>query len=358
MIINHLNKENVLLFLVDTFTKLSSIHLEEGDDKHTELNPSWLQLFSQCIQIVALNIHYLIEYSRGEMFSLHPSIQEEILMAGFQLFALNKNIENLPLIQMQMNLLGCSNVFELIEITNQQIIERNMPIFTKPETKPYMTWKLSSLKNNFYKESEPFSFKGTYWVLVIWSFVEEGLVQIGIKHSKSPTEIEEQLNSSYYGQSKYFLNSTALQKKGLKTSKEEGLKITNGNNKVPNHCILTIVSFVRIVELEESGEGSFGMASLITASKAPTVLRHANLQDVINLKGRITIELSFNLEFTHSCILNYISKAFHSLYDKLDIAKLPKNQFQVILKHKYLNIKCEDDVLLSFCLWCKYILNI
>jgi hypothetical protein len=44
----------------------------------------------------------------------------------------------------------------------------------------------------------------------------------------------------------------------------------------------------------------------------------------------------------HSEILNYISRNFSSLFDDPDIGLLSKDEFKLLLKHKYLNVTNED----------------
>lgn len=57
------------------------------------------------------------------------------------------------------------------------------------------------------------------------------------------------------------------------------------------------------------------------------------------------------LQHTHSEILNYISKNFDRLYNDPDIGLLHKDEFKLLLKHKYLNVTNEDHVLESIILW-------
>ena len=45
---------------------------------------------------------------------------------------------------------------------------------------------------------------------------------------------------------------------------------------------------------------------------------------------------------SYSVILNFISKNFAILFDDPDIGFLKKEEFKLLLKHKYLNVQQED----------------
>ena len=50
------------------------------------------------------------------------------------------------------------------------------------------------------------------------------------------------------------------------------------------------------------------------------------------------------MNHTHSEILNYISRNFEHVYNDPDIGLLHKDELKLLLKHKYLNVSKEDEV--------------
>lgn len=53
----------------------------------------------------------------------------------------------------------------------------------------------------------------------------------------------------------------------------------------------------------------------------------------------------------HSQLLCYISKNFTHLMHEPEIRFLSKEDFKLILRHKFLNVTQEDEVLKAICLW-------
>lgn len=63
------------------------------------------------------------------------------------------------------------------------------------------------------------------------------------------------------------------------------------------------------------------------------------------------VSLYLSVSYTHSAILNYISKNFGSLYTLKDLHLLNKDHLKQILKHKYLNVSSEEEVIYFLCNW-------
>ena len=84
--------------------------------------------------------------------------------------------------------------------------------------------------------------------------------------------------------------------------------------------------------------------SLICSGKAPTELRKLPNFDIDKFRQNqeINIGIYIKLSHTHSEILNYISRNFSQCYDDPDIGLLLKDEFKLLLKHKYLNAANED----------------
>jgi hypothetical protein len=94
--------------------------------------------------------------------------------------------------------------------------------------------------------------------------------------------------------------------------------------------------------------------SLICSGKAPTELRKLPNFDLDQYptKQEINIGIYVKLNHTHSEILNYISRNFSQCFDDPDIGLLHKDEFKLLLKHKYLNVANEDQIVRAITLWC------
>jgi hypothetical protein len=340
LIITRLNKDNVLMFMEDSQAKLSS----------TENAASiWQELYLHCLNVTAQNIHYIIKFHYKQLHRIDPATLEEIVEKSFKMFNMALTTDHGPLIDLLSKLRKVDSIFELLEDENRRVVEKETEDFTKMDAKPTLTWKLTNLRGNFFKESEPVPFMNSYWVLSVWSLQKEESVSIAISQSKSPKEIEEQLNESYYKKNQFFVSS---KKKGAH-SKDESEELKSAavlDGRIPNHCILTLGSFIRIEELEDGG-GVLQLNSLISASKTPTVIRKLKLQELNSVDNKLTMQIFLKLEYNYSAILSYISKNFNWLYNDPAIAHLAKNQLQVLFRHKYLNIRKEDEAITALCLW-------
>lgn len=63
------------------------------------------------------------------------------------------------------------------------------------------------------------------------------------------------------------------------------------------------------------------------------------------------VTLKFQVEDVHSQLLCYISKNFTYLMYEPEIRHLSKDDFRLILRHKYLNVTQEDEVVKAICFW-------
>jgi hypothetical protein len=63
------------------------------------------------------------------------------------------------------------------------------------------------------------------------------------------------------------------------------------------------------------------------------------------------MSLYISVNYLISAILNYVSKNFGQLYHEKDVKFLDKEQLKQILKHKYLNVSCEEEVVYFICQW-------
>ncbi len=348
-IIPKLEKENVTLFLEDAYAKISCLASPEDDSEMCEV---WNVLLNECLALASNNLSFLIRVEKPALLKQEDVIVDELVERAFKMYMVNLSSDNSAIIDLMMQKKKKENPFDLLEAERAKIYDKEKLFFTNGRTAPTLTWNLANLKENFYRESEAFFVLGCYWVLSIWSFKKEGTLTIAIKQSKYGKEGEELHSESYYNKNKYFVNPSKKRVASPKAANTDNkLQQDSADGRVPSHCILTIASFIRIKELEELGKGAFSIVSLLTSSKSPTSLRQVPTQSMPDTGGKLSIEIYIKMEYTYSGILTYISRNFDWLYNNPAIGKLTKNQFLVLLKHKYLNVKREEDALVALCKW-------
>ena len=110
-----------------------------------------------------------------------------------------------------------------------------------------------------------------------------------------------------------------------------------------------MVSAVRIDDREKLENPT--LQTLICSSKAPANLRKFEDFYIEDYDGTVTVEIFFKVKYIYSAILHYISRNFTYLITDPLISLFPKDQFKMILKHKFLNVTQEDEVVKAICLW-------
>lgn len=90
--------------------------------------------------------------------------------------------------------------------------------------------------------------------------------------------------------------------------------------------------------------------TLICSGKAPTELWKIPDFDASACQ-ELHVGIYLQMEYRLSEILNYISRHFYKLYNDPDIALLQQNELKLLLKHKYLKVTREDEVLKAVCMW-------
>lgn len=93
--------------------------------------------------------------------------------------------------------------------------------------------------------------------------------------------------------------------------------------------------------------------TMICSAKAPTELRRVkdfNFNPKVD-QNILDVGIFFQMQELHALIMSYISRNFTFLINDPDIKYLRRDEFKVILKHKYLNVVQEDEVIKAICLW-------
>ena len=118
----------------------------------------------------------------------------------------------------------------------------------------------------------------------------------------------------------------------------------------PSHSFVSFLSSVNIYQDQPLSAPK--LYSMICSSKAPTELLsipNFDLRDVFD--DKLDIGLQFQTKELFSQLLSFISRNFTYLINDPEIRYLSKDDFKLLLKHKYLNVTQEDEVIKGICLW-------
>lgn len=121
-------------------------------------------------------------------------------------------------------------------------------------------------------------------------------------------------------------------------------------HKFTNHAIVSFIASIDLFPNAPPNEGK--IYSMICSQKQPVQLLAIDNFDINQVEtGSVNVTLKFQVEDVHSQLLSYISKNFTYLMYEPEIRHLSKDDFRLILRHKYLNVTQEDEVVKAICFW-------
>jgi hypothetical protein len=115
--------------------------------------------------------------------------------------------------------------------------------------------------------------------------------------------------------------------------------------------IVTISCYVLIQEIDQPDIGTFSVLHLISGSKSNTIVRSFK-RDAFN--QTLTCQIYFQIKYVYTGFLSYFSMNFNWLYKESEFGILSKNHFLILLKHKNLNVKREELLIVALLNWCKF----
>eukprot|EP00831_Metopus_contortus_P028928 TRINITY_DN23901_c0_g1_i3.p1 TRINITY_DN23901_c0_g1~~TRINITY_DN23901_c0_g1_i3.p1 ORF type:complete len:120 (+),score=32.76 TRINITY_DN23901_c0_g1_i3:82-441(+) len=83
--------ENILIFLEDSYAKLSTLTGLEAD---TDLSETWNFLLTKCIEVASDHLSYLIRMSPEDLLKLEEALFDELVERAFKSFMINLTPEN------------------------------------------------------------------------------------------------------------------------------------------------------------------------------------------------------------------------------------------------------------------------
>jgi len=131
----------------------------------------------------------------------------------------------------------------------------------------------------------------------------------------------------------YGLDEENLSQEEIQRRKKQ---IEQANAEYPSHAFVTIVSAIRISQSQKLSDPQ--VHTLICSAKTPALIKKFSDFRTEEDKGEVVVEIYFKTKYIYSAILLYISKNFTYLITDPMISLLSKDQFKLILKHKFLNV--------------------
>ena len=118
----------------------------------------------------------------------------------------------------------------------------------------------------------------------------------------------------------------------------------------PAHNIVSFLASVNVSQDEPLSTPK--IYSMICSSKAPTeLLQKPNFEIGEVIDDKLDVGLFFQVKPLFAQLLNFISRNFTYLIGDPEIKYMSKDDFKLLLKHKYLNVTQEDEVVKAICLW-------
>ena len=122
-----LNRENVIFFIKNAYSKLSEgrEHQDEDDPNkddddmelqsattHKDEEECWLEFLSYTLDLAAANVQYLLKKKNAEMHAvLESNIIDEIIERAIKFYRADLQYDNSLLFETLMKIRGCDSIF-------------------------------------------------------------------------------------------------------------------------------------------------------------------------------------------------------------------------------------------------------
>lgn len=125
-IIPNLSPNNVLMFLEDSFSKVSVCQeLKESHDKHHDntAEDTWYELFNSCVHVAAIELMTLIKAKEKELLKLPESVIDEIIERSFKFQNEQMNQDPTEVLSFIEKVKKSKDIFSLISSEKKTIIQ-------------------------------------------------------------------------------------------------------------------------------------------------------------------------------------------------------------------------------------------
>ena len=116
LVISHIDINNCLLFLNESFKKLKACD---------ESNDIWYNLLNHCINFTSKNLIDIYKTNTNMASKINGKILEEIIERSLKVYRMDPNFQNKKeIVELLMGLRNFKNVFELLKQTKTSIITK------------------------------------------------------------------------------------------------------------------------------------------------------------------------------------------------------------------------------------------
>jgi len=187
------------------------------------------------------------------------------------------------------------------------------------------------MRQNFYKESDPFFVEGIYWVLYVMK-MNDREVTIGIKYAQGFDEV--------------------------KLKRPDQVIYTK-------FSLLSLLSWVRLDcegTLQEKLASSQVRASdyplalgnmILSPSKSSLILRDLPLTlfEQLGIHSNMNVEVYFTMKHTLAAVMNYITANLYQYVRDKAVGSLKAEELATLLTHRKANVRSEDEVVDAITVW-------
>lgn len=286
-ILPHLTKDSVLLFLQDAHTKLS-----QGSD-----NPIWKQLLLKCIDLAASESAYLFSRFKASILAMAPELVEQLIYRALVQASHHSASDNTDLLTALKTIKGVESWVEMLGKEQERALGGAR---WRRDRKPVFVWDLEGIQlDNYFRESESFEVAGMAWTVSVWSFAHENKLDIAIRNTPSQSP-----------------------------------------GSFPRHSLIALSCSC---QLDSEPLPSPLLITALIGTKTQNLIRSLHPASSLSL-SRLSLSIHIEVEYVYSALLTYIVKHPGQCLAG-SIGALEGDKLLVVLKHRYLAVETEDEVL-------------
>lgn len=286
-IVPHLTKDSVLLFLQDSYTKLSI-----GTDSHL-----WKNLLVKCLEIAATESAYIFSRFKTAILALAPELVEQLVYRASMKAGRHSATDYTDMLEVLRSVRNANSWVELLNMEQEKALNSGR---WRRERKPVFIWNIDNISlDNYFRESDSFEVAGMSWSVSVWSFAHENKLDIAIRNTPGADTAES----------------------------------------FPRH---SLVALTCSCQLDDEELPPPLIITTLIGTKTQNVIRSLHSASSLSL-SHLTLSIHIEIEYVYSSLLTHIIKHPTSCLTG-NISSVPSDKLLAMLKHKSLAVANEDEV--------------
>ena len=296
-ILPHMTKESVLLFLQDSHTKLSL----------GSANPVWKELLIKCLDAAAKDAVIIFDKFKPTVLAMPTEVVEQLVHRAVVYGTKHSATDYTHILDVLKTVSKAGGFIDLLAMEEKKAL--NSLKWAAPRD-PLFAWELTNITlDNYFKESDSFEVAGTAWTISVWSFAHENKLDIAIRNTP-------------------------------------GNEAPKG---FPRNAVVALSCVCDVTGLEAKRPV---IITSIMGTKTQNVVR--SIENVSSLDlSKLTISIQVEVEHVYASILTHMVRHPGQSLCSESLAALDRDKLLVMLKHKYLAVQSEDEVVGIVGKWCQ-----